>query len=264
MRLFFLSLLIGTLGFSSCNSNNTNSNTANANRPNANGNSNSPFIEPHAPIKPVDNPDPNFKPCNPYYPLKPGSATEYTLQYSSPVVADVRVVVDQAEENGRKVFVERTQIIDKSGGLNKDELTERKYICDNGRVQIISEKVDNRTEKGSSKVDTNFRDVAIYLADPASLMRKGYTWSYNFQQQFQTGTEAPATAEPLTISFESQGEEEVKVPAGTFKAIRVTRKIKNTTVNDFFVPGLGMVKRANNEGTTWELKSYSGLQPLTK
>jgi hypothetical protein len=267
MRTFFFMLLVGTLGFSSCNtnnSNNSNTNNGNANNRASTTNTNTMFVEPRPPIKTSVNPDPNFKSCNPYYPLKPGSQAEYTLQYSSPLVADVRVIVDQKEENGRNVFVETTQIIDKSGGLNKDELTERKYLCDNGRIQIISEKVDNRTEKGASIVETVFRDATNYMVDPTSLLRKGTTWSYSFTQKFQLGSDPPVLTEPTTISFESQGEEDVKVPAGTFKAVKITRKIKNTVVNDFYVAGIGLVKRANNEGTTWELKSFSGLQEITR
>jgi hypothetical protein len=71
-------------------------------------------------------------------------------------------------------------------------------------------------------------------------------------------------AEPTTFNFETQGEEEVKVPAGTFKAIKVVRKVKNTVVTDYYVAGIGLVKRGNNEGTTWELKSFSGLQEAMK
>lgn len=265
MRIFFLILLAGTLGFSSCNTNNSNNNNGNANRLPSNTNANTPFTGPRPQIKPKDLPNPSFKSCNPYYPLVPGSQAEYTLQFSSPLVADVRIVVDQIEENGRKVFLETTQIIDKSGGLNKDELTERKYICDNGAIQIISEVVDNRTEKGASKVEAKFREATNFFVDPASLQRKGTTWSYTFTQQFHLNPgEPPVVSEPTTVNFETQGEEEVKVPAGTFKALKVVRKVKNTVVTDYYVAGIGLVKRGNNEGTTWELKSFSGLQEAKK
>jgi hypothetical protein len=261
MRIFLVLLLFGAFGFSSCDTRNTNN--RNANTPVTNTNSNISFTPPE-PIKPTQPVDANFKSCNPYFPLVPGSQTKFTLQYTSPLVADVNVVVSQAEENGRKVFIEKTQIIDKSGGLNKAELTERKYLCDNGRVQIIYEKADNRTEKSHALVESSFRDVATFMLDPASLSRKGTTWSYNFDQTFRIDNEPPARMDPSTLSFEAQGEEEVKVPAGTFKAIRIVRKIRDVMVNEYYVAGLGLVKRANRDGTTWELKEYSGLNPITK
>ncbi|MBI3653238.1 MAG: hypothetical protein HY231_19595 [Acidobacteria bacterium] len=256
MRIVFLILLLATLGFSSCDSN-----TSNANRSLANSNANVPNFTPPEKIKATENPDPHFKSCNPYFPLIPGSQAEYTLQYSSPLVADVTIIVSQIEENGRKLFLEKTQIVDKSGGLYKDELTERKYACDNGRVQLLSEEVNNRTDKSVSKVTTQYRDVAVYIVDPAALLKKGTTWSYNFTQQLQMGTDPPMTTDAATVSFEAAGEEEIKVPAGTFKTIKVIRKIKSTVVYDYYAAGIGLVKRANLEGTTWELKSYSGLQP---
>lgn len=262
MRIIFAMLLFGALGFSSCDTKNPNGNASNRNGSSMNANSN-PIIERPPDIKPVESVDPNFKSCNPYYPLVPGSQTKFTLQFSSPLVADVNVVVSQVEENGRKVFVEKTQIIDKSGGLNKAELTERKYLCDNGRIQILYEKADNRTEKSHAIVTSSFRTVATFMLDPASLARKGTTWSYTFDQTFEMDKEPPARMDPSTITFEAQGEEEVKVPAGTFKAMRIVRKIRDVLVNEYYVAGLGLVKRANKDGTTWELKEYSGLKPLT-
>jgi hypothetical protein len=262
MRIFLAMLLFGALGFSSCDTKNTNNNR-NTNSSLTNTNSN-PIIERPTDIKPEQPVDPNFKSCNPYFPLVPGSQTKFTLQYTSNLVADVNVVVSQIEEGGRKVFVEKTQIIDKSGGLNKAELTERRYLCDNGRIQIIYEKADNRTEKSHAFVESSFRDVATFMLDPASLSRKGTTWSYNFDQSFRIDNEPPARMDPSMITFEAQGEEEVKVPAGTFKAIRLVRKIRDVLVNEYYVAGLGLVKRANRDGTTWEMKEYSGLNPVTK
>jgi PBP1b-binding outer membrane lipoprotein LpoB len=261
MRIFLAMLLFGALGFSGCETKNENSNV-NRNTSTANTNLNIMPEVPDVP-KPGD-PISGYQSCNPYFPLVPGSQTKFSLQYSSPLIADVTVVVSQIEENGRKVLVEKTHIVDKSGGLNKAELTERKYICDNGRVQIISEKVDNRTEKSHVFVETNFRSAATVMLDTPSLMRKGTTWSYNFDQSFRMGNEPPTKNDPVTINFEAQGEEEVKVPAGTFKAIKVLRKIRDNLVNEYYVAGLGLVKRANKDGTTWELKEYSGISPITK
>jgi hypothetical protein len=262
MRIFLAMLLFGALGFSGCETKNANNNNGNRNTSTSNTNLNITPQVPDVP-KPGD-PVSGYQSCNPYLPLVPGSQTKFTLQYSSPLIADVTVVVSQIEENGRKVLVEKTHIVDKSGGLNKAELTERRYICDNGRVQIIYEKADNRTEKSHVIVETNFKSAATLMLDAPSLMRKGTTWSYNFDQNFHLEGEPPSRTDPTTINFEAQGEEEIKVPAGTFKAIKILRKIRDSMVNEYYVAGLGLVKRANKDGTTWELKEYSGLSPITK
>lgn len=259
MRIILAMLLFGALVFSACEP--KNANNSNVNRNASIANSNSAITPAPPPVPQLGDPVPGYQSCNPYLPLVPGSQTKFTLQYSSPLIADVIVVVSQVEENGRKVLVEKTHIVDKSGGLNKAELTERKYLCDNGRIQIFSEKADNRTEKSHVIVETNFKSAATYMLDTASLTRKGTTWSYNFDQTFRLEGEPPSNTEPTTINFESQGEEEVKVPAGTFKAIKILRKIRDSLVNDYYVAGLGLVKRVNKDGTTWELKEYSGLTP---
>src|SRR5262245_27366135 len=111
MRIFFIGLLLGVIAFSGCDDSNTNSNR----NANGNGNSNTPVLERPPDIKPTAPPESGFKSCNPAFPLVPGSTTKYILQFSSALVADVTVVVDKGEENGKPIFIERTQILDKSG-----------------------------------------------------------------------------------------------------------------------------------------------------
>jgi hypothetical protein len=200
--------------------------------------------------------------CNPYFPLVPGSLKKYTIVWATGLVADAIVVVDAAQENGRNVLVETTQIVDKAGGVNKAEKTVRKYVCDGERMQIIDEKTENMIDGKETTVEFRFRDVATVMIDPASLKRKGSTWSYSFYQMFQSPGQLPAAPEePVIISFEAQGEEDVAVPAGKFKGIKVLRRVGQNQIYDYFVPGLGLVKRQSLEGTSWELKEYSGITP---
>lgn len=264
MRKVFLILLGSALFFSACHNDNSNGNANNnVNRSTANTNALlAPKIEP---IKPQSPPDPNFPACNPYFPLKPGTETKYTLQYTSGLVADVTVVVDEAEENGQKVFIERTQIVDKSGGFEKNELSTRKYVCENGRIKIIAEKTENQVREQATVFEHTFRNVPYVIVDPAALEKKGSTWSYSFTQTILQQNQPPVKPnEPVIINCEMQGEEEVKVPAGTFKTLKLVKKIKENVVTENYVKGLGMVKRASKDGTFWELKEYSGLQPDPK
>jgi hypothetical protein len=191
----------------------------------------------------------------------PGSLLKYTINFSSGLVADTTVVSEAADENGRKVFTETTQIIDKSGGLDKTETSVRKYVCNDGRVQMISEKSDNRIPNMHTISENKFRNDAIIMSDLTSLGRKGATWSYSFNQTFQLeGQPAMTPEETININFTVQGTEDVTVPAGKFKAVKITRKVKETEVTDYYVRGIGLVKRASGEGTTMELREYSGLK----
>jgi hypothetical protein len=255
-------ILLAALGLSGCNANNGNGN-ANTNS-NANLNRNG-SVAPPAAIKPEKAADPNFKSCNPYFPLVPGSTAKYVITYSSGLVADATLVVDSSEENGRKVFTERTQLVDRSGGLRINQSIVRKFVCDGERVQLISEKTDSDIEGQKSGSEFKYRENSVAMVDPASLERKGTTWTYAFSKIFTRPGDAPAVVdEPTFVKFEAQGEEEVTIPTGKFKAAKVIRKVNENVLNEYFVRGLGLVKRNGKEGTAWELREYSGLTAMDK
>jgi hypothetical protein len=254
-------ILLAALAVSGCNGN-KNSNGNN----NVNVNANRSDFKPPTLVRPSGAVDPNFKSCNPYLPLVPGSSAKYVVVYSSGLVADATVVADSAEENGRKVFTETTQIIDRSGGLQISQTTVKKYVCDGERVQLISEKTESDIAGQKSTSEFKYRDNSVAMVDPASLGRKGTTWQYSFTKVFQRPGDPPAVInEPTFITFEVQGEEEVAIPTGKLKAVKLLRKVNENRVNEYFVRGLGLVKREFiNEGTSWELKEFSGLKATDK
>lgn len=258
MRPVFAITLLAAALLGGCDGANTNTNTntnANANKPRA-----LPEVEP---LKPQSTVDQSFKSCNPYYPLVPGSQVKYRVNFSSGLFADVNVVVDSAQEGGRQTFIETTQIVDTGGGLEKLEKTVRKYVCDGERIQIVYEKGNNRAGELANEFGSKFKNVPILLVEPASLKRKGTTWSYSFYQVFQVAGESPIEPpDPITVNLEVLGEEEVTTPAGKFKAVKISRTIKDKKGTDFFAKGIGLVKRIGPDGTTVELREYSGVKPL--
>lgn len=264
MRRVCFILLGSAIFFSACFNDNRNLNT-NLNSNSSTANTNQLLRPDIKQIKPESLPDPNFVSGNPYFPLKPGAEQKYTLQFSSGLVADVTVVVDEKDENGQKIFVERTQIVDKSGGFEKNELSTRKYALDNGRIKILEEKTVNQVREQAATFEHTFKGIPYVLVDPAGLEKKGSTWSYSFTQTILQANQLPVKPnEPVIINCEMQGEEEVKVPAGTFKTLKLVKKIKDNMVTEYYAKGLGLVKRAAKDGTTWELKEYSALQPDAK
>ncbi len=266
MRITLTVLLLATIILSGCDGNNSNSNATGNSNTTAGSNSNGSVpavLEPVEPIKPTSTLDPNFKSCNPYYPLVPGSQMKYTLNYSSGMVADGTVVVDAAEEDGRKVFIETLQIVDRSGGAQLVNKSVSKFICDNGRVQVIAQKSDTRLIGDSSSADYKYTDPAVFMNDPSALLHTGATWSFSFNQVITKPGSAPRDSKnPKTISYTVQGEEEVTVPAGKFKALKLLRKAGGNEITEYYVRGLGMVERRSGEGTVWSLSEYSGLTPI--
>ena len=253
-------LLLAVLLLSGCedtNNTNGNSNTSSANK-NVN-----PIVVAPEPIKPQAPPDPNYKSCNPYFPLVPGSDAVYTLNFATGLVATQKVVTDQAQENGKIVLVERTQIVDQSGGAEKKELTTRKYVCDGERVQIIYEKNENEVQRQQTTFTHKYKDATYVMPTASDMTRKGATWTYSFTQILEKpGEPAVELPDPVFVSCEAQGEEEVTVPAGKFKAIKVMKKIKDNFVVEYYARGIGLVKRVSKDGTTLELKGYAGLKPM--
>jgi hypothetical protein len=257
MRIILSVSLLAALALSACTP--TINNNANQN---ANANTAATY-KPPAPLSPKAAVDPNFTSCNPYFPLVPGSVAKYVLNFSSGLVGDATVVVDTEQQDGRPVFVERTQIVDRSGGLQHVQSTVRHYICDGERVQIIFEKNETRVEERPTINENKFRENSVAMIDPGSLAQKGSTWNLVFTQTFQSPGEAMATfPDPTIVNFSVLGPEEVTIPTGKVKAVAVQRKVKENIGTDFYARGLGLVRRVTREGMSWELREYSGLKPM--
>lgn len=256
-----LALLL-TLALTSCDP----PRNSNANRSgNSNGNSNSQVLVTPQPLVPPQPADPNFKSCNPYFPLVPGSKMKYVINYSSGLVGDAEVVVGSSEENGRTVFTETSQIVDRQKGLHIIQKSTRKYVCDGERVIILSDVTDSKIEDSRSIANQKYRENSVVMADTATLAIKNSTWSYSFTQTIEVPGSPPASLDdPVVISYTVLGEEEVQLPTGKFKALKLLRKVRENLIEEHYVAGLGLVKRKSNEGTNWELREYSGLRPTNQ
>jgi len=257
MRLILIIVILSAIALSGCNGSTTNINS--------NGNSNANAarnFKPPQPIKPAEAVDPNFKPCNPYFPLVPGSIAKYVINYSSGLVGDLTVVVDAADEDGRKVFTQRSQLVDRSGGMKQNQSVVRRFICDGDRVQILSEKTETNAEGQVSSSEFEFRENSLVMTDPKSVLIKGSKWTHAFRSVFHVPGQSPTRSDqPTVIAFEVGSPETVTTAIGTFKAVPISRKIGENLTVDHYVAGLGLVKRLSKEGSSWEMKEYSGLKP---
>lgn len=257
MRLILVLLVLAAIGLSGCNPDNSNGNS------NSNANANRTDFKPPAPIKPTDSVDPNFKACNPYFPLVPGSVAKYVINYSSGIVGDLTIVVDAADEDGQKVFTQRSQLIDRSGGMQITQSIVRKFVCDGSVVRILSEKTESNVAGQLSALDFDYRENSVMMTDPESLLRKGTTWTHAFRTVHHNAGQPPSRGDlPTVITFETAGPEDVTTAAGSFKTIKVTRKIGENGTVDHYAAGIGLVKRQDSGGTSWDLKEYSGLKAL--
>jgi hypothetical protein len=254
MRIYLYVVLVAAIATTGCEPDkNTNAVVTNSNR--------TANVARPEPPKPLEAPDPNFKACNPYYAVVPGSIAKFVVTYSSGLEADATVVVDRIDENGKTLFNERSQLVDRSGGLEINQNTERRLSCDGERIQVLFETNEVTLPTNRTRSEMKYRDNSILVPEPASLQRKGFTWQYAIRPAY-VKDDAPAAVPdaPIIVTLESEGEVETTVPAGTFKAIKVRRKVGQNLSWDYLVEGIGLVKREAGEGTRWELREYSGLR----
>lgn len=256
MRTVFVMLMLALVAASGCKK------TPNGNSNSENNNTKAAIPVPIEAPKPGNLPDASFASCNSYYPLKPGSTVKYTLFYPTGLTGDVTVTIDQVDDNGQKVFVEKTHIIDKqTRGLEILQLTEKRFVCDGERLQIISEKTESQIKDDGSRVVFNYRDN-LYLPTASDLTRKGFTWRQVFTQSFTRGNEMPASPpDAIVVNCEVMGEEELTLPVGRFKAVKVRKVINKGEVTEYYIKGLGLARRDASTGGRMELESFAHLTP---
>ncbi|HXG91629.1 MAG TPA: hypothetical protein VNN73_04585 [Blastocatellia bacterium] len=253
MRAIPVIIILTAIAVIGCN---TNTNT------NGNQNTSRTFSQPvpEAP-KPKEALDPSFTSCNPYYPLKPGSRTKYTQVTSSGLVSDMTVVVDRGDNN---TFIETSQTVDNRGGSELVRKEERTFACDGGRIILLAEKSEGRIQDMPSSIVNNLSPNAVFLLDPASLVKPGTTWSYSLTQTATSGGTTGSPSSPIVINFEVKGEEDITLQPFRnmkLKAVKVERKVGTNVSYDYFVKGLGFVKRESVEGTRIEM-TETNLTPM--
>ncbi|HKP85973.1 MAG TPA: hypothetical protein VJZ26_07755, partial [Blastocatellia bacterium] len=75
------------------------------------------------------------------------------------------------------------------------------------------------------------------------------------------GESPTAPDAPVIIVYTVKADEEVTLPTGKVKALKLERKVGDNLVEEYYTRGLGLVRRAF-QGNTWELREYSGMRPV--
>jgi hypothetical protein len=255
---YLIALPLLALAFTACDDVKNKNGNQNSNSDET-ANANIQFVERPAEPKPATALDPNYKACNPYFPLVPGSIAKYTINYSNPLVADVTWVVDSSKENGREVYDVTEQTVAADVTSQKLSTMKRSYVCDNGNVAILRERGENRVDQYQNSVDIQYSREA-YVMPPAADLKPGRTWSYTMTITLTMPDSPPVALDPANRILEYGGRETVDVPAGKFEAIKIVWKLREKKGFDYYARGIGLVKRVGDDGTTWQLKEYSGLK----
>ncbi len=191
----------------------------------------------------------------------PGATARYVLNYPSGLVVDMTVAYSKTDDPS--IVVENATLLDRQGGLQIAQTIERRYKCDGENVLILTEETKSKIEANVSTSLFKYRENSVIMKPPADLAIPGSTWTYGYYRTTEipgVAVEKPDT--PMIITLAVGGEEDLTVGLGKFRALKIVRKVNQNTVNDFYVRGLGLVKRIAAEGTITELKEYSGLKPM--
>jgi hypothetical protein len=167
------------------------------------------------------------------------------------------------EVNGRKVFVEKIHMIDQqTKGLEYIQNWERRFVCDGERVQIFYENTITKAKVNRSIATFNYKPDTVLMPDTASLSRPGFTWTVSFTSTLTAEGQMPTTDNQVTVVEANViGEEEVTLPVGRFKAIKIHKTINEVQVYESYVKELGLIQRESSQGLFWKLNSYAGLNP---
>jgi DUF3108-like len=72
-------------------------------------------------------------------------------------------------------------------------------------------------------------------------------------------------AAPRKVKFKAVGEEEVEVPAGRFKAVRVEQveevRGRPTRAEEWYAPGVGLVRRVSHQGAIRQVVELQSFTP---
>jgi hypothetical protein len=231
----------------------------------ANSNNSAPASPPPLVLlKPAAPADPSFKACNTYYPLVPGSQLAYVVKKPTGPVGTVTVAVSAADEKGKKVFTEVAKSLTTKGVGAGLQTTTRKYVCDGENIQVVSNVIEVTNPMGSTgRMDGKLSSASLVMMPPSALTL-GASWSYSMDNSVKLPDKPEPQHSTMQFGFEVKGPEDVSVPAGTFHTIRIAAKVNGQSVDEYYAPGIGLVRRASTDGTTWELSEYTGLTPPNK
>ncbi len=203
--------------------------------------------------------DQGVSPCDhPYYPLIPGYAISYVTKSGSSQV-DYTMTVGEVNGTSAKVNYSFSKpvvaTITQELGCKAGAILAKTYLDMSSVLGGADIKVETKSASGNIM--------------PGEL-RIGTTWNNGFETTLTPGPTFPAKIGPMTANVNVYnrviGEEEVKVPAGTFTALKVevqsTQKLDipnmptqppETMVGyQWWVKGVGLVKQTSGTGTANE------------
>jgi hypothetical protein len=165
-----------------------------------------------------------------YYPLQVGDTLVYEIKTGAMTREQIEVVAAVEEKEGKRLV----SMVYQSGETKRPA----------GKVQV--------SEHGLVRLAASTREFSTPHPLLKLPLKAGASWTTNLDGPVK--------------SYKSKaiGEEEVDVPAGKFKALRVetsfvSAKERETTVSFWYAPNLGVVKsvsRVNERETVQVLKSF--------
>lgn len=156
----------------------------------------------------------------------------------------------------------RVKSIDTGVGGSPNSTLDR-YITVNSTQGLIFFGSIETTTDGSTPetIRTNYEPYKIQAPPSLSV---GKVFKYTFDQNIQTVTPdtTTTTSESMTVhlTLESDTKVSVNVPAGTFSAYLVQEKLttgaSSDLVDDWFAPGIGLIKSVASDGGSMVLTAY--------
>jgi hypothetical protein len=161
-----------------------------------------------------------------------------------------------------------TKVFQTTLGDEVAEVTETVTAVDqkDGTVRVTVSRNVNTDPAGQSVTEVSEKGLSLLSTDgdtypvPAPLLRlsarAGETWTWE--------REKPGGGTAVRTTYTARGEEDVEVPAGKFRAIRIDSQLeiksRVLTSSHWYAPGVGLVKMVSTSGgvdRTQALKSFT-------
>jgi hypothetical protein len=112
---------------------------------------------------------------------------------------------------------------------------------------------------GNLSTEDWYTPYDLRVDESSAHLQAGATWTMSYMDAHTSATK-PASDKTITDDWTTDAVDEVVTePAGTFKALKITRTntADGTAKSQWFVPGVGKIREQNTTGHLEELQSYT-------
>jgi len=198
-------------------------------------------------------PDAGPKPVGPLLPWNVGNSWTYRVTDSGDVSLKVTTIkeLEAVAGSGPNADKMANKVVTTKKDATDQTISWQLMVGD--KIVRYREQAFSRTS-GALEEEEHWAPYKLHIDGSAEHLVKGATWLESYQETKLPVNGQPATAEARDVWSIQSEDEEVVVPAGTFRAVVIRKAGGSTSKTYWYVPGVGKVKETG--GQIEELVTY--------